>query len=148
MEKWTSGTDQKLLVHKRENCVGKICCIHKPTDHHMIDFPQNWRYDRGIMERICPCGVGHPDPDDFQIRHSLDNGIHGCCGCCRTSQGKPNPPLSRILREGDTAEKCHLCGSSLTPRWHKWWRLFKKQKKHCIHPDCNNYIIRALVKEK
>jgi hypothetical protein len=39
-----------------------------------------------MMERICPCGVGHPDPDDlaFKKRMGMDDseGIHGCCGCC------------------------------------------------------------------
>ena len=77
MEKWTSGTGQKIMVHDREICEGQICPIHNPSDHHMRDWPTNWRYDRGMMERICPCGVGHPDPDD-----RAEDTIHGCCGCC------------------------------------------------------------------
>jgi hypothetical protein len=45
----------------------------------MKEWPQNWREDRGIMERICPHGIGHPDPDD-----PTTDKIHGCDGCCET----------------------------------------------------------------
>jgi hypothetical protein len=36
------------------------------------------------MERICPCGVGHPDPDDaaYRLSQGDDDTTHGCCGCC------------------------------------------------------------------
>ena len=71
-------TKERIRCHKRESCVGGVCCIHKRTDHAMRSWPQHWRDDRGIMERICPHGVGHPDPDD-----SLGaGGVHGCDGCC------------------------------------------------------------------
>jgi hypothetical protein len=30
------------------------------------------------MERICPHGVGHPDPDDVFATDT----VHGCDGCC------------------------------------------------------------------
>lgn len=155
MEDWTSGTGQKLKVHNREDCKGEVCAIHNPTDHHMLDWPQHWRDDRGIMERLCPCGVGHPDPDDYRIRHSLDYAVHGCCGCCsepkevghidkfRISKGIPKPPIGSIVRDGDTSEKCTLCGSSQSSR--RWWWPFKK---YCINPECENYIIRQIVKEK
>lgn len=90
LEKWTSGTGQNVLVHTKESCKGPHCPIHNPSDHHMKDWPLHWRDDRHIMERICKCGVGHPDPDDI----SDDSGIHGCCGCCTA------PP------ERDTVEDC------------------------------------------
>ena len=48
----------------------------------MRDWPQHFRDDRGIMERICPHGVGHPDPDDYLA----GDGMHGCDGCCRVLQ--------------------------------------------------------------
>ena len=153
MEKWTSGTRQKLKVHNREDCEGEVCAIHNPTDHHMLDWPQHWRYDRGIMERLCPCGVGHPDPDDFRIRNSLDYAIHGCCGCCLqppppTTPGppeppKPPPPPGRILREGDASSKCPYCGSSRAKA--KW---YSRKSKYCINPECENYLIRALVRSR
>lgn len=67
-----------LQVHDPANCEGQACCIHHPSDHHMVTWPQNWRGDRGLMERTCPeHGVGHPDPDDLNA-----DGNHGCCGCC------------------------------------------------------------------
>lgn len=60
-----------------------ICCIHNPSDHHMVTWPQNWRGDRGMMERLCPHGNGHPDPDDLSVRTTSWARLHGCeCGCC------------------------------------------------------------------
>lgn len=90
-----------LVVHDPEACKGQHCCVHNPSDHHMKDWPLNWRGDKGIMERICPHGVGHPDPDDLAHRHRVaqqrsagkadsiywledvnTSTIHGCDGCC------------------------------------------------------------------
>lgn len=74
----------------------------------MREWPMNWRSDRGIMERICPHGVGHIDPDDAAYRKTIhppypgqeindmihnqlpagiwirwfDDGMHGCDLCC------------------------------------------------------------------
>lgn len=82
-----------LRTHGKSQCAGPpssngkpICCIHNPTDHHMRTWKQNWRADRGIMERICPGeghGIGHPDPDDLAILTDRDAGVHGCDGCCQ-----------------------------------------------------------------
>jgi hypothetical protein len=86
METYVDGTGVKLRVHDKEKCAGEFCSIHNPSDHIMKDWPTHWRDDRGMMERICEHGVGHPDPDDlaFKRRHNLGDseGIHGCCGCC------------------------------------------------------------------
>ena len=68
-------------VHKESDCVGDTCVIHKKTKHHMRHMPQLWRSDRGIMERVCEHGVGHPDPDSPWPRGSYE-WIHGCDGCC------------------------------------------------------------------
>lgn len=65
-------------IHDEGRCAGEHCCIHNPSDHAMRDFPRYWRADRGLMERICPHGVGHPDPDQ-----RFADTTHGCCGCCR-----------------------------------------------------------------
>jgi len=88
LEKYTTGVGQNILVHNKNQCKGQHCCIHNPSDHHMKDWPTLWRGDRGLIERICPCGVGHPDPDDLAFKESIGvdaqtEGIHGCCGCCR-----------------------------------------------------------------
>lgn len=64
-------------VHSPSACEGRGCPIHHPSQHHMRDWPQNWRNDRRMMERICEHGVGHPDPDDLNA-----NRAHGCDGCC------------------------------------------------------------------
>lgn len=75
-------SDVILHAHPRIACAGEACTLHNRTDHHMRAFPQLWRDDRGIMERVCPHGIGHPDPDDYRIRSGKDNGAHGCDGCC------------------------------------------------------------------
>lgn len=88
---YTTGTGQPLTnVHPRtEDCATFGCSVHSPSDHGMRDFPTHWRSDRGLMERICPHGVGHPDPDHLSYTRrtlGLDaayyESIHGCDGCC------------------------------------------------------------------
>lgn len=68
------------------------CCIHKPSDHALSDAKLNWRGDRGLMERICKHGIGHPDPDDLAHKKRTMSRyedfafeIHGCDGCCSGS---------------------------------------------------------------
>ena len=70
-----------IYVHSSSACKGRNCTIHNKSDHSMRSFPQIWRGDRAIMERICSHGVGHPDPDEYKL-FSIDKGIHGCDGCC------------------------------------------------------------------
>lgn len=81
-------------VHDPRDCAGRACAVHNPTEHHMAAWPQNFRGDRGIIERICPHRVGHPDPDHMAwldervMLGELDpdyvwgEGAHGCDGCC------------------------------------------------------------------
>ncbi len=64
-------------VHDESLCRGRACPIHNRTNHIMRDFPQHWRTDARFMERTCPHGVGHPDPDDCFAPK-----VHGCDGCC------------------------------------------------------------------
>lgn len=99
-----------LRTHPRSACEGRDipCCIHSPSEHHMRTWPMNWRGDTRVMERLCPHGTGHPDPDhmayarsltpghdcpdahelaiDYDIRcpypHLEWQGIHSCDGCC------------------------------------------------------------------
>lgn len=94
LENYTTGTGQKLLVHTKENCKGVNCVIHNPSAHCMREFPTHWRSDRCLMERICPHGIGHPDPDDLSYKALIFGktaagkqqlkyeSIHGCDGCC------------------------------------------------------------------
>jgi hypothetical protein len=64
----------------------------------MREWQRLWRYDRGLMERICPHGVGHPDPDHLDhVRRlrgdkaAVTESVHGCDGCC----APPKPPLPK-----------------------------------------------------
>lgn len=87
MEKYITGTGQTVIVHDKEDCQGRHCCIHNPSNHIMKDWPTHWRDDRKLMERICKHGVGHPDPDDLAHKKSIGFdveviGVHGCDGCC------------------------------------------------------------------
>lgn len=77
------GGQEVYNVHPAASCGGPPCCIHNPSDHHMKEWTQRWRDDRGIMERVCSHGVGHPDPDDLRVQTGADSGVHGCDGCCR-----------------------------------------------------------------
>lgn len=80
------GNQYLIDVHSQSLCEGEWCVFHNPSDHHMRQWPTLWRDDRKIMERICPHGVGHPDPDDvaYHIRNDRAwQGVHGCDGCCR-----------------------------------------------------------------
>lgn len=83
---YITGTKQSVSrIHDPFHCAGEACVIHNPSDHSMREFPTHWRDARGIMERICPHGVGHPDPDDlaFHVRNGREHeGVHGCDGCC------------------------------------------------------------------
>jgi len=76
---------ERVLAHMPDKCKAETCTIHNPSEHHMRDWPQHWRADRGIMERICEHGIGHPDPDDT----NLDT-THGCDGCCRVNGERPD----------------------------------------------------------
>jgi hypothetical protein len=91
-----------MKVHDLSQCEGRAipCCIHNPSDHHMVTWPMNWRADTGVMERRCVHDVGHPDPDHMAYVRSLTpehecpgedecvyphlewQGVHGCDGCC------------------------------------------------------------------
>jgi hypothetical protein len=91
---------QTLLVHDREMCIGEYCCIHNPSPHKMRTFPQLWRADRGLMERTCSHGIGHPDPDHLEYvlrKFGRNDSIHGCkCGCCRTDGRADVPALPQV----------------------------------------------------
>lgn len=76
-------------VHDPSTCTGRACPIHNRTVHSMRAFPQHWRSDRGLMERICPHGVGHPDPDAYSYlvttlgeANAQAEFSHACDGCC------------------------------------------------------------------
>jgi hypothetical protein len=133
----------KLRTHTPAVCEGEYCVVHNPSDHHMKDWPVAYRTDRRVempprvvgasvllggvfvlAERICPHGVGHPDPDAmaFARREGGDEfadaeGVHGCDLCCRP----PRDPSKPITPE-ETAEiaeyydtHCSVTGEPLSP---------------------------------
>jgi hypothetical protein len=82
------NTDDWFITHAPDQCAGEVCCIHNRSDHVMRSLPQHFRWDRGIMERTCKHGVGHPDPDQefffekFYGEEASAQWVHGCDGCC------------------------------------------------------------------
>lgn len=88
------GGSAIVTVHRPDVCEGMICALHSPTRHAMRDWPIRWRgqpRSSRRLERVCPHGVGHPDPDDYVYR-ALTRGLvepaaflaHPCCdeACC------------------------------------------------------------------
>lgn len=85
----TTGTGQFARIHSPSKCAGGHCTFHNPSDHAMREFKTHIRYDRlPLVERVCPHGIGHPDPDAIAYLHVIDPedrgawGVHGCDGCC------------------------------------------------------------------
>ena len=84
MKRITLENSKQVLfnVHSETVCFGRPCVIHNRTDHHMRSFPQYFREDTGVMERICSHQVGHPDPDN-PYPDGVWQWVHGCDGCCK-----------------------------------------------------------------
>lgn len=85
------------MIHPRMMCDGHPCPFHHPSDHHMKDWPTHTRASR-LVERICPHGAGHPDPDSLayfrravsaRVYESLQLEEHACDSCC--SERPPVP---------------------------------------------------------
>jgi hypothetical protein len=59
----------------------KHCVIHNPSRHHMREWPLLLR-STTLLERVCPHGVGHPDPDSAAFLNWHDKTdswlSHGC----------------------------------------------------------------------
>lgn len=72
------NSKEVLWVHRKKECKGQACPIHRRSKHHMRKWPQHWR--PSLMERICPHGIGHPDPDDLMADSWSTR--HSCDGCC------------------------------------------------------------------
>lgn len=88
LERWITDTGQVIYAHKAVLCTPP-CPIHAPSQHTLVGAPRHWRDDRGLIERICKHGVGHPDPDDYGVRFVEGTGVHGCDGCCRKVGNEP-----------------------------------------------------------
>lgn len=120
---YIDGTGQSLTtLHAAHLCEGRGCSIHHPSDHLMRSFPTHWRGDRALMERICPHGTGHPDPDHMAwLDQRVEAGtmttenrwaesVHGCDGCCREGgfeamQDSSRPLVDRQAELRDATER-------------------------------------------
>lgn len=100
-----------VRVHTEAGC-SPPCAIHAPTNHHMRMWPMIYRTDRGIIERQCEHDVGHPDPDDYRVRHSVAEGVHGCDGCCAPEKSM-NPRSVNIV--GDVGDVSDVNAGDNTP---------------------------------
>ena len=78
------NTDKFMFTHNKTDCKSEWCTVHNRSNHVMRAFPQYFRYDRMLMERTCPHGFGHPDPDDIKLTgpYAESEAVHGCDGCC------------------------------------------------------------------
>jgi hypothetical protein len=86
--------EKVLATHSALKCKGQNCVIHNPSDHHMVGWQMHYRRDTGVMERTCPHGVGHPDPDDTAWHVSEGRNwtsVHGCDGCCNPDPTQRRP---------------------------------------------------------
>lgn len=79
-----------FFLHPIDLCAphtNEPCFIHRPTRHHMREWPIEFDRQLGRFTRVCEHGVCHPDPDqiDFWVRTRQDHKIgHTCCprACC------------------------------------------------------------------
>lgn len=80
---WTLPNGQTIEhVHNASKCRGNVCPIHNPSAHHMRDWPLQWH---GKLQRICPHGQVHPDPDEALWHVRTGHGeftAHQCDQCC------------------------------------------------------------------
>lgn len=89
---YMTGTGQKIRnVHPADACSGPFCVIHNPSDHPMREFPTHWLDARGLMQRVCPHGITHPDPDALALQPYA--GLHECDGCCNLDVAVLPEPL-------------------------------------------------------
>jgi len=81
--------------HSKAHCYPDVCAVHRPSKTNVM---RKWPFEvrlmkYGIIERKCPHGVGHTDPDSMDWAHRVYDlrlgeenvealGIHGCDGCC------------------------------------------------------------------
>lgn len=73
-------SEYRLVTHHQNACKGEVCNIHsRPEKYHHLKL--NWRADRGLLEQLCSCGIGHPAPGTERFLPWYEF-VHGCCGCC------------------------------------------------------------------
>ena len=151
VNEFTDCTGTVYQVHDPSDCAGDHCAIHNPSQHKMVGWPLLVRADSMfLIERLCTHGIGHPDPDSVKW---LDRnfgkgfGIHGCDGCCRTS----NPHVHKFEwaddDNGHSGSYCDCGEPEPDPVVKTGWGtsrpvcIFRNRPEHdhwnCV--DCNPY---------
>lgn len=73
-------------VHAEDVCDSdEACTVHRPSDHHMREWPMVLEPRYGIVSRVCEHGKNHPDPDSISWVTRIRGegfGFHECDGCC------------------------------------------------------------------
>lgn len=75
-------------MHSIRDCAHRKCVIHNRSLHHMRGWYATWNEDLKRVDRLCPHGLDHPDPDQFPFweeRGLSFLAIHDCDGCCAPS---------------------------------------------------------------
>lgn len=89
---------QILKHHTKYMCTGE-CCLHGTSPYDFCKKPRLWRSDRGIIEHLCPHGIGHPCAAGLAHANAMaalgrgygGDDVHGCDGCC-TGEGPETGP--------------------------------------------------------
>lgn len=96
------------VIHGPAVCAGTNCPFHNPSDHVMKAWPKVIRAST-LVERTCPHGCGHPDPDsvDHFTRQGVSHmDVHGCDGCCNLKPWRHPPEVDRVLVVAVTGGPC------------------------------------------
>jgi hypothetical protein len=95
MDDWdmiATAVNGPVKTHGPSQCAGSTCCIHNPSDHHMVAWPIHFDMKKAALAlRMCEHGYPHPDPDS--LRYFANNpaipsrilawfALHQCDGCC------------------------------------------------------------------
>lgn len=96
-----------LGVHSADHCAPMPCPVHRPSNHHMREWPKDFKREWRIVTRICPHGVQHPDPDDLdwlaRMRRPADLPMaHECDGCCGRGPAPKVAPKLIVLEDNDS----------------------------------------------
>ena len=92
---WSDFRAQGGKQHTRAQCrvsrkagAPKNCVIHNPSRHKMRGWPMILRAS-GLIERRCPHGVGHPDPDSAAYLDWMEPRGRWTSHGCDISDGGP-----------------------------------------------------------
>lgn len=96
-----------LGVHSADHCAPMPCPVHRPSNHHMREWPKDFKREWRIVTRVCPHGIQHPDPDDLdwleRMRRPTDlPRAHECDGCCGKAPAAKQASNLLVLEDNDS----------------------------------------------